>query len=116
MLLMRPFMSANHASGRRARLGVFFIFVVGNMGGLLSPLGDPPLFLGFLQGVPFQWTLTLIPVWAAAVGVLLLVFNLYDQYVFVREDIESPGALAEDVQPGRRVHVQGSLNFLYLLG
>jgi Na+/H+ antiporter NhaD/arsenite permease-like protein len=90
--------------------------VVSNVGGLLTPLGDPPLFLGFLQGVPFQWTLKLLPVWLSAVGALLVIFNLYDQYVFVREDVETPGALAEEVQSTRRVHIQGSLNFLYLLG
>src|SRR6266513_2212783 len=50
---------------------LFFIFVVSNVAGLLTPLGDPPLFLGFLRGVPFQWTLTLLPQWAFAVGFLL---------------------------------------------
>jgi len=116
MLLIRPYLRANHARQRRAHLVVFFIFVVSNVGGLLTPLGDPPLFLGFLRGVPFQWTLNLLPVWAATVGVLLVVFNFYDQHIFVREDVETPGALAEEVQPRRRIQIQGSLNFLYLLG
>jgi hypothetical protein len=49
--------------------------------------------------VPFQWTFGLLPIWAMAVGLVLLVFNVYDQYIFVREDVETPGALAEDVQP-----------------
>jgi Na+/H+ antiporter NhaD/arsenite permease-like protein len=95
---------------------VFFIFVVSNIGGLLTPLGDPPLFLGFLRGVPFQWTLSLLPIWVTALVSVLVVFNLYDQYVFVREDVETPGALAEDVQPKRRLHIDGGLNFLFLLG
>jgi Na+/H+ antiporter NhaD/arsenite permease-like protein len=116
MLLIRPYMRANHARQRKSHLIVFFIFVVSNIGGLLTPLGDPPLFLGFLRGVPFHWTLTLIPQWALAVTTLLLVFNIFDQYVFVKEDIETPGALAEDVQPRRRLHVQGGINFLYLMG
>jgi Na+/H+ antiporter NhaD/arsenite permease-like protein len=95
---------------------VFFIFIVSNVGGLLTPLGDPPLFLGFLRGVPFQWTLNLWPIWLTAVGIVLLVFNLYDQYVFVREDVETPGALAEEVQPRRRLHIQGKRNFIFLGG
>ena len=116
MLLIRPYLRANHARQRTAHLAVFFIFIVSNTAGLLTPLGDPPLFLGFLRGVPFQWTLSLFPVWAAVVGILLLVFNLYDQYVFVREDVETPGALVEDVQSRRKIHIQGAHNFLFLLG
>jgi Na+/H+ antiporter NhaD/arsenite permease-like protein len=116
MLLIRPFMRANHKRRHRSHLIIFYIFVVSNTAGLLTPLGDPPLFLGFLRGVPFQWTLSLFPQWAFVVGVLLVVFNIFDQYVFIKEDVETPGALAEDVQPRRRLQVQGSLNFLYLLG
>lgn len=116
MLLIRPYMRANHARRRRSHLVIFFIFVVSNTAGLLTPLGDPPLFLGFLRGVPFQWTLSLLPQWAFVVGLLLLVFNIFDQYVFMKEDVETPGALAEEVQPKRRLHIQGSINFLYLLG
>ena len=69
-----------------------------------------------LRGVPFHWTLTLIPQWALAVTILLVVFNIFDQYVFVKEDVETPGALAEDVQPHRRIHVQGGINVFYLMG
>jgi Na+/H+ antiporter NhaD/arsenite permease-like protein len=116
MLLIRPYMRANHARKRRAHLIVFFIFIVSNTGGLLTPLGDPPLFLGFLRGVPFQWTLSLLPQWGLVVGLLALVFNLFDQYVFNKEDVETPGALTEDVQPKRRLHVDGSINFIYLMG
>jgi Na+/H+ antiporter NhaD/arsenite permease-like protein len=116
MLLIRPYMRANHARQRRAHLVIFFIFVVSNTGGLLTPLGDPPLFLGFLRGVPFQWTLSLLPQWALVVGILLVVFNLFDQYVFNKEDVETPGALTEDVQPTRRLHIDGLINFPYLLG
>lgn len=116
MLLIRPYMRANHARQRRSHLIVFFIFVVSNVAGLLTPLGDPPLFLGFLRGVPFQWTLTLLPQWAFAVGGLLIIFNIYDQYVFNKEDVETPGALTEDVQPRRRLHVDGVQNFLFLGG
>ena len=116
MLLIRPYLRANHARHRKAHLGVFFIFIVSNTAGLLTPLGDPPLFLGFLRGVPFQWTLNLFPIWAFVVGLLLIIFNLYDQYVFVRDDVETPGALTEDVQSRRRLHIQGGRNFFFLLG
>jgi Na+/H+ antiporter NhaD/arsenite permease-like protein len=116
MLLIRPFLRANHRRQRRTHLCVFFIFIVSNIGGLLTPLGDPPLFLGFLRGVPFEWTLTLLPIWLTALVPILVVFNMYDQYVFVREDVETPGALAEDVQPRRRLHIEGGLNFVFLLG
>jgi Na+/H+ antiporter NhaD/arsenite permease-like protein len=116
MLLIRPYLRANQKRQNRAHLAVFFIFIVSNIGGLLTPLGDPPLFLGFLRGVPFHWTLSLLPIWLTAVGIVLLVFNLYDQYIFVREDVETPGALAEEVQPRRRLHIQGKRNFLFLSG
>jgi Na+/H+ antiporter NhaD/arsenite permease-like protein len=89
---------------------------VSNTAGLLTPLGDSPLFLGLLRGVPFQWTLNLFPQWALVVGLVLIVFNFFEQYVFLKEDVETPGPLAEQVQPRRRIHVQGSINSLYLLG
>jgi Na+/H+ antiporter NhaD/arsenite permease-like protein len=117
MLLVRPYIRANHVRKHKAHLIVFFIFVVSNTAGLLTPLGDPPLFLGFLRGVPFHWTaLKLFPQWAFVVGLLLVIFNFFEQYVFLKEDVETPGPLAEQVQPRRRLHVQGSRNFLYLLG
>src|SRR5205823_5768994 len=91
MLLVRPYIRANHVRQHKSHLIIFFIFVVSNTAGLLTPLGDPPLFLGFLRGVPFQWTLRLLPQWALAVGALLLVFNIFEQYVFLKEDVETPG-------------------------
>jgi Na+/H+ antiporter NhaD/arsenite permease-like protein len=60
--------------------------------------------------------LTLFPLWAAAVGALLVVFNFYDQYIFLQDDLAVHGALAEKVQPHRRVHIEGRVNFLYLAG
>jgi Na+/H+ antiporter NhaD/arsenite permease-like protein len=116
MLLIRPYIRANHVRQHKAHLIVFFIFVVSNTAGLLTPLGDPPLFLGFIRGVPFQWTLRLFPQWAFVVGLLLIVFNFFEQYVFEKEDIETAGALAEDVQPRRKIHVEGGVNFLFLAG
>jgi Na+/H+ antiporter NhaD/arsenite permease-like protein len=74
------------------------------------------LFLGFLRGVPFQWTLTLFPIWALAVGALLVAFAFYDRYIFLQEDLAVHGALAEKVQPRRSVHIEGGLNFLFFGG
>jgi Na+/H+ antiporter NhaD/arsenite permease-like protein len=116
MLLIRPFIHANRKRQRRSHLIIFFIFLVSNIAGLLTPLGDPPLFLGFLRGVPFFWTLRLFPQWAIAVGMLLIVFNLVDQYIFNKEDVETPGALTEDVQSRRKLILKGKRNFFCLLG
>ena len=63
MLLIRPLLRANEERTHKVHIVVFFIFVVSNCGGLLTPLGDPPLFLGFLKGVPFQWTFGLWKEW-----------------------------------------------------
>ncbi len=116
MLLIRPYLRANHVRRAKSHLVIFFIFIVSNTAGLLTPLGDPPLFLGFLRGVPFLWTLSLVPQWAFVVGLLLVVFNLYDQYIFVKEDVATPGELPSQVQPMHRLRIEGSLNFLYLMG
>ncbi|MCA9554291.1 MAG: sodium:proton antiporter [Myxococcales bacterium] len=74
MLLIRPYLRANRVRDYSRHLPIFFIFVVSNAGGLLTPLGDPPLFLGFLRGVPFTWTFHLVPEWAFVNGILILIF------------------------------------------
>jgi Na+/H+ antiporter NhaD/arsenite permease-like protein len=85
MLLIRPILRANRGRAHVTHLPVFFIFIVSNTGGLLTPLGDPPLFLGFLQGVDFFWTLQLWPEWVIVNGCVLSIFYLYDRYQFSRE-------------------------------
>jgi Na+/H+ antiporter NhaD/arsenite permease-like protein len=114
MLLIRPFLRANHLRRHRAHLIVFFIFIVCNIAGLLTPVG-PPLFLGFLRGIPFHWTLRLFPQWALVVGGLLIVFNIYDGVVFAREEVETHRALAEIVQARHPLGIEGGINCLYLL-
>lgn len=117
MVLVRPLLRANSVRKRKAHVFVFFIFVVSNAGGLLTPLGDPPLFLGFLRGVPFLWTLRLLPVWLLVNAALLVVFYFVDSTVFRREDIATPGDLDEvAVQHQVPIHVAGKRNFLYLAG
>jgi len=86
MLLIRPLLETNRERKHVAHTAVFFIFIVCNCGGCLTPLGDPPLFLGYLQGVPFMWTLKLWPQWLLVNGLLLVVYFLWDQfYAYPRE-------------------------------
>jgi Na+/H+ antiporter NhaD/arsenite permease-like protein len=117
MLLIRPLLRANHARERKAHIVIFFIFIVSNAGGLLTPLGDPPLFLGFLNGVPFTWTFRLWAEWATVNAILLVVFNFFDQRVFDKEEKERPGSQLEEVQKvDEPLAVHGKVNLLLLLG
>ena len=95
MLLIRPLLRANSVRRRKVHVVVFFIFIVRNAGGLLTPLGDPPLFLGFLRGVPFLWTLRLWREWLFVNGALLALFYVVDSTIFRKEDLETPGDLDE---------------------
>jgi Na+/H+ antiporter NhaD/arsenite permease-like protein len=116
VLLIRPLLRANQTRKRQAHIVVFFIFVVSNCGGMLTPLGDPPLFLGFLKGVPFAWTLGLWPQWLLVNGLVLLVFNAVDQLVLQREERERPGAQLEEALEHIPVGIVGGRNFLFLAG
>ena len=116
VLLIRPLLRANRPRERRVHVVVFFIFVVSNCGGLLTPLGDPPLFLGFLKGVPFEWTLGLWKPWLLVNGLLLVVFNVWDQAVLDREERERPGSQLEAVMEHEPLRIEGARNFLFLLG
>ena len=86
MLLIRPFLRANARRKHRTFMVVFFIFLVGNIGGCLTPLGDPPLFLGFLHGVSFFWTFRLLPHMLVLAGLLLAAYFVLDTYYYRRED------------------------------
>jgi Na+/H+ antiporter NhaD/arsenite permease-like protein len=117
MLLVRPLVRANSVRLRKAHVFVFFIFVVANAGGLLTPMGDPPLFLGFLRGVPFSWTLRLWPQWLLANGVLLIVFYILDSSIFRAEDLSRPGDLDEiAVEHQVPISIAGKHNLLFLAG
>jgi Na+/H+ antiporter NhaD/arsenite permease-like protein len=108
MLLVRPLLRANARRARRAHVIVFFIFLVSNLGGALTPLGDPPLFLGFLEGVPFFWTLRLWPQWLFTVGVVLAVFYCVDLYHWRHE--------AQHPQEELGFAILGGQNFVFLGG
>jgi Na+/H+ antiporter NhaD/arsenite permease-like protein len=111
MLLIRPLLRMNGGRQNNRHIPVFFIIVVCNIGGLLTPLGDPPLFLGFLEGVPFTWTLRMWPHWLFVNGTVLVLFFIWDARTFRREP---PGAAAGiSAEPLR---LSGSVNFLLLGG
>jgi Na+/H+ antiporter NhaD/arsenite permease-like protein len=114
VLLIRPLLRANQPRVRKTHIIVFFIFIVSNCGGLLTPLGDPPLFLGFLKGVPFGWTFQLWREWLLVNGLLLVVFNLWDQIAFAREEAERPGSQLEEVMQHEPLRIDGRRNFLFL--
>ncbi|MEX0717193.1 MAG: sodium:proton antiporter [Planctomycetaceae bacterium] len=116
MLLIRPLLRANAPRQRVAHVVVFFIFLVSNCGGLLTPLADPPLYLGFLNGVPFEWTLRLWPQWLFVNGVLLVVFHLLDQIVLNREEYERPGSQLEELMHHQPFKLVGAWNIAPLVG
>src|SRR5437764_4997088 len=85
MLLIRPLLQTNSERFYVTHTVIFFIFLVSNIGGCLTPLGDPPLFLGYLRGVPFTWTLSLWREWLAMVVLLLVVYGVWDTFLHARE-------------------------------
>ena len=113
MLLVRPLLQTNRERTRVRHTVVFFIFVVSNVGGMLTPLGDPPLFLGYLEGVPFTWTFRLLPHWGFMLVVLLAAFFVYDSVQFSREPL---AAIRRDRARVEPLRVRGGLNAVWLVG
>jgi len=116
VLLIRPLLRANKARKRVAHIVIFFIFIVANCGGLLTPIGDPPLLLGFLKGVPFYWTLRLWPQWLLINGILLIIFNFWDQWALDKDEKELPGSQHEQVLIHEPLRVRGALSIIGLIG
>ncbi len=117
MVLIRPLLRANQMRRHKAHVVVFFIFIVSNCGGLLTPLGDPPLYLGFLRGVPFFWTLKLIPIWSLTLLILLFVFHLIDDRIFDGEETHIRGSLIQAIHEAKQpIEVQGWGSVFCLLG
>jgi Na+/H+ antiporter NhaD/arsenite permease-like protein len=112
VLLIRPLLATNQERRHVAHTVVFFIFVVANIGGCLTPLGDPPLFLGYLLGVPFTWTLRLAPHWLLANAMVLTVYYFWDRRAHAREDAV---AIALDETAVRPIRVTGKRNVVFLL-
>ena len=113
MLLIRPLIKTNQERKSKAHIFVFFIFLVGNIGGSLLPLGDPPLFLGYLFGVPFFWTLRLWPVWLTEVALLLITFYIWDTWAHSKE---GRAVLRSEAGESRGLKIRGKKNLLLILG
>ncbi|HKC08286.1 MAG TPA: sodium:proton antiporter [Methylomirabilota bacterium] len=113
MLMIRPLLQTNRERARVTHTVVLFIFLVSNIGGMLTPLGDPPLFLGYLQGVPFAWTLRLWGPWLAMAATLLILYYAWD----VREHArETRAALRRDHVQIEPLRIRGALNGIWLAG
>ncbi|PPE70767.1 sodium:proton antiporter [Caldimonas thermodepolymerans] len=112
MLLIRPLIRANDNRKHVAHVIIFFIFIVSNIGGSLTPLGDPPLFLGFLKGVDFFWTLqNILPETLFLVGALLVIFYVLDTWYYRKE-----GVIPQDPTPDSPTFgIEGKVNFVLLL-
>ena len=113
MLLIRPLLHTNSERRHVVHTVVFFIFLVSNIGGSLTPLGDPPLFLGYLQGVPFTWTFRLLPQWLFTCGLLLVIYFAWDTWAHAREPVSH---IARDRTERRPLHVTGIENLVLLAG
>ena len=112
MLLIRPLIRANGYRKNKVHLIVFFIFLVSNIGGSLTPIGDPPLFLGFLRGVPFFWTTTaLLPHMLFISVILIVLFFVIDTIMFKRE-----GGVVPDDGTNEPIRVEGLFNLVFLFG
>jgi Na+/H+ antiporter NhaD/arsenite permease-like protein len=113
MLLIRPFLRANDYRKNRTFMVVFFIFLVANIGGSLTPLGDPPLFLGFLHGVSFFWTFKLMPHMLFTAILLLVIYFVLDSYYYRKEGLTSAPPEEGVKEP---LKLEGIHNFLFLGG
>src|SRR3990172_13023654 len=115
MLLIRPLLRANEGREKRSHIIIFYIFVVANIGGLLTPIGDPPLFLGYLKGVPFFWTVAnLWHIWLVTLAMVIGVFYGMDRQAYLSEGGSGigPGPEGEGASP---LSLEGMGNF-FLLG
>lgn len=115
MLLIRPLLRANEHRRHKIHTVVFFIFLVANVGGSLTPLGDPPLFLGFLKGVSFFWTTTHLFAEMLFVSLsLLTIYYCMDRRQHAKEG--KPTASADKSEPQEALGIEGSVNLVLLVG
>ena len=113
MLLIRPLIETNQERKHKVHTILFFIAAVANCGGLLTPLGDPPLFLLYLKGAEFTWFMGMLPEWAFAGALLLLVYFIVDTVMYKKEDAAD---IAKDNTEKASIKITGNINFLYLIG
>jgi Na+/H+ antiporter NhaD/arsenite permease-like protein len=113
MLLIRPILRTNSERRLIAHIPIFFIFIVCNIGGCLTPLGDPPLFMGYLRGVPFFWTLRLFPHWIVMMTLILSIFYFMDLHFWRKESREAIKRDRETIEP---ISIHGKMNILVIIG
>jgi Na+/H+ antiporter NhaD/arsenite permease-like protein len=113
MLLIRPLLATNSERHNVVHTVIFFIFIVSNCGGCLTPLGDPPLFLGYLRGVPFAWTFSLWPEWLGINGALLVLYWIWDNRAYRKETIRDVVLDRTSIRP---IRTRGTVNLVLLLG
>ena len=112
MVMIRPLLRANQWRSRCVHTVVFFIFLVSNIGGSLTPIGDPPLLMGFMRGVPFQWTLIhMLPVMALNVVLLLILYYIMDSRAY-KKDL---AAGRKPLTGGAKIKLTGAHNILFML-
>ena len=113
MLLVRPMIQMNSWRRNKSHIMVFFIFLISNMGGCLTPIGDPPLLMGFMRGVPFTWSLRLFPVLVFNMVILLTVFYFIDRRAY-RRDI-ALGMRPDISKPTTTFKVNGLHNIIFMI-
>lgn len=113
MLLIRPVINTNQQRKFKMHTILFFIAIVANAGGILTPLGDPPLFLLYLRGAPFTWFFQLAPEWLFANGLLLVIYYMFDKYYYKKEPAENIAFDKTHIQP---IRMRGTFNFIFLAG
>ena len=113
MLLIRPIIKTNQQRTFKVHTILFFIAVVANAGGMLTPLGDPPLFLLYLRGAPFEWFLTLFNPWLFVNSSFILIYYFIDKYYYSKEPAE---AIVNDNTHVEPIRIAGNLNFIFLIG
>jgi Na+/H+ antiporter NhaD/arsenite permease-like protein len=113
MLMVRPVIKMNSWRKRKAHIMVFFIFLISNIGGCLTPIGDPPLLMGFSRGVPFFWSLNIFPVLIFNMVILLFVFYHLDKRAYCKDIAE--GLMPDISKPGAKITIQGLHNLIFLV-
>lgn len=112
MIMIRPIIRANEWRKNKVHIIVFFIFLVANMGGCLTPLGDPPLFMGFQRGVPFAWTFHMLPILVLNLVILFTVFYLIDHRMYKKELAAGRTPDTGDVK--EPIRIEGAHNLIYI--
>lgn len=113
MLLIRPLLQTNSERKNKVHTVLFFIAVVANCGGLLTPLGDPPLFMMYLRGADFFWFLKLFPEWLFANSSIIIIYYFVDKHYYRKEQPEDLQVDELQIQP---IRVVGKRNFVFLTG